>query len=51
MQIFVLIDVHFYNNDHDTTRHDMTVIFVSTLRSIKSFVQLMHTNCYKILNS
>jgi hypothetical protein len=35
----VLVDVHFYSNDYDTTRHDMTVIFVNTLRSVNSQVK------------
>jgi hypothetical protein len=35
----VLVDVHFYNNDYDTTRHDMTVIFVNTVRSVNSQVK------------
>jgi len=35
---FVLVD-HFYNNDHDTTPHDMTVKFVNTLRSVNSQVK------------
>jgi hypothetical protein len=38
VNFYVLVDVHFYNNDHDTTRHDMTVIFVNTLRSVNSQV-------------
>ena len=28
---YVLADVHFYNKDHDTSRHDMIVIYVNSL--------------------
>ena len=35
----VLVDVHFYNNDCDTTRHDMTVAFVNTVCSVNSQVK------------
>jgi hypothetical protein len=31
---YVLFDVHFFNKDHDTTRHDMTLIIVNTLPSV-----------------
>jgi len=36
---YVFVDVHLYNKDHDTTRHNMTVIFVNTLRSANSQVK------------
>jgi hypothetical protein len=38
---YVLVDVHFCNNYHDTTRHDMTVIFVNNLGFVNSQVKVL----------